>query len=319
MDYIKVEPIFPIKLFDDFDKFDFLKYFEIYSNLIKGIDNKKEIDNYNNIVIKAYNSLLSINKELFDDIEFTKYVLELTLKPDEIDKSKSIEQLYVEYYQDIENINKFLRTLKIAQIKSLIDIYIDIDIDIDILKKINVLFQEILEDFDIIKKINNVINNEINNEIKKLKEKIEKEIEKYNNEIKEINQSIGMVSVIKLIPILQNQDIKEKIISNLKSSLSHDHPIKKDINTDNENNMKIKKIQDKIIENEKDLKLINIMEEYLKGITKGGNKQILKYIKYLNKYDLNKLRIIANNKKIKITLKLTKEQIINKLVKFKLS
>lgn len=128
-----------------------------------------------------------------------------------------------------------------------------------------------------------------------------------------------MVSVIKLIPILQNQDIKEKIISNLKSSLSHDHPIKKDINTDNENNMKIKKIQDKIIENEKDLKLINIMEEYLKGITKGGNKQILKYIKYLNKYDLNKLRIIANNKKIKITLKLTKEQIINKLVKFKLS
>ena len=306
MDDIIVEPIFPIKLFDDLKKFDNIEYFYEYSKLIKRKDNKREIDNYNNIVIKAYNSLLSINKELFDDIEFTKYVLELTLKPDEIDKSKSIEQLYVEYYQEIDNINKFLRTLKIAQIKSLIDIF----------KKINVLFQEILEDFDIIKK---KINNEINNEIKKLKEKIEEEIEKYNNEIKEINQSIGMVSVIKLIPILQNQDIKEKIISNLKSSLSHDHPIKKDINTDNENNMKIKKIQDKIIENEKDLKLINIMEEYLKGITKGGNKQILKYIKYLNKYDLNKLRIIANNKKIKITLKLTKEQIINKLVKFKLS
>ena len=122
MDYIKVEPIFPIKLFDDFDKFDFLKYFEIYSNLIKGIDNKKEIDNYNNIVIKAYNSLLSDKKELYDDIKFTKYVLELNVNPDNIDKS--IEQLYVEYYQDIENINKFLRTLKIAQIKSLIDIYI---------------------------------------------------------------------------------------------------------------------------------------------------------------------------------------------------
>lgn len=142
MDDIIVEPIFPIKLFDDFEKFDIFEYFEKYSKLIKGIDNKREIDNYNNIVIKAYNSLLSINKELFDDIEFTKYVLELTLKPDEIDKSKSIEQLYVEYYQEIDNINKFLRTLKIAQIKSLIDIF----------KKINVLFQEILEDFDIIKK-----------------------------------------------------------------------------------------------------------------------------------------------------------------------
>ena len=312
MDDIIVEPIFPIKLFDDFEKFNIFEYFEKYSKLIKGIDNKREIDNYNNIVIKAYNSLLSINKELYDDIEFTKYVLELTLKPDKIDKSKSIEQLYVEYYQYIDNINKFLRTLKIAQIKSLIDI----DIDIDIFKKINVLFQEILEDFD----INNVINNEINNEIKKLKEKIEEEIEKYNNEIKDINQSISisMVSLINRIPILQKEDINEIIIRNLKS-LPQVHPIKKDIKTDNENKKKIKKIQDKINENEKDLKLINIMEEYLKGITKGGNKQILKYIKYLNKYDLNKLRIIANNKKIKITLKLTKEQIINKLVKFKLS
>ena len=316
MDDIIVEPIFPIKLFDNLEKFNFIDYYLEYSNLIKRKDNKREIDNYNNIVIKAYNSLLSVNKELelFDDIEFTKYVLELTLKPDEIDKNKSIEQLYVEYYQYIDNINKFLRTLKIAQIKSLIDIYIDIDI----LKKINVLFQEILEDFDIIKK---KINNVINNEIKNLKEKIEKEIEKYKNEIIEINQSISisMVSLIKRIPILQNEDINEKIISNLKSSLHDKHPIKIDIKTDNENKKKIKKIQDKINENEKDLKLINIMEEYLKGITKGGNKQILKYIKYLNKYDLNKLRIIANNKKIKITLKLTKEQIINKLVKFKLS
>ena len=316
MDDIIVEPIFPIKLFDNLEKFNFIDYYLEYSNLIKRKDNKREIDNYNNIVIKAYNSLLSVNKELelFDDIEFTKYVLELTLKPDEIDKNKSIEQLYVEYYQYIDNINKFLRTLKIAQIKSLIDIYIDIDI----LKKINVLFQEILEDFDIIKK---KINNVINNEIKNLKEKIEKEIEKYKNEIIEINQSISisMVSLIKRIPILQNEDINEKIISNLKSSLHDKHPIKIDIKTDNENKEKIKKIQDKIKENEKDLKLINIMEEYLKGITKGGNKQILKYIKYLNKYDLNKLRIIANNKKIKITLKLTKEQIINKLVKFKLS
>ena len=125
-----------------------------------------------------------------------------------------------------------------------------------------------------------------------------------------------MVSLIKRIPILQIEDIKGKIMGNLKSSLPHNHTIRKEINTDIENK---KKIQNKIIENEKDLKLINIMEEYLKGITKGGNKQILKYIKYLNKYDLNKLRIIANNKKIKITLKLTKEQIINKLVKFKLS
>jgi hypothetical protein len=43
----------------------------------------------------------------------------------------------------------------------------------------------------------------------------------------------------------------------------------------------------------------------------------MKYIKYLNKFDLDKLRNIANNKKIKITLKLTKKQIINELVKYK--
>ena len=75
MDDIIVEPIFPIKLFDDFEKFDIFEYFEKYSKLIKGIDNKREIDNYNNIVIKAYNSLLSINKELFDDIEFTTLLI----------------------------------------------------------------------------------------------------------------------------------------------------------------------------------------------------------------------------------------------------
>ncbi len=51
----------------------------------------------------------------------------------------------------------------------------------------------------------------------------------------------------------------------------------------------------------------------------GDNKKILKYIKYLYKFDLDKLRNIANNKKIKITLKLTKKQIINKLLKFKFS
>ena len=49
----------------------------------------------------------------------------------------------------------------------------------------------------------------------------------------------------------------------------------------------------------------------------GGNNNLTKYKKYLNKYDLEKLLKIANNKKIKITSKLTKKQIINKLIKFK--
>ena len=48
-----------------------------------------------------------------------------------------------------------------------------------------------------------------------------------------------------------------------------------------------------------------------------GNNKLIKYKSYLNKYDLEKLLKIANNKKIKITSKLSKKQIINKLIKFK--
>ena len=51
----------------------------------------------------------------------------------------------------------------------------------------------------------------------------------------------------------------------------------------------------------------------------GENIKIKKYIKYLDKFDLKKLYNIATNKKIKFTLKTSKKQIINKLVKFKFS
>jgi hypothetical protein len=51
----------------------------------------------------------------------------------------------------------------------------------------------------------------------------------------------------------------------------------------------------------------------------GENIKIKKYIKYLDKFDLKKIYNIATNKKIKFTLKTSKKQIINKLVKFKFS
>jgi hypothetical protein len=59
------------------------------------------------------------------------------------------------------------------------------------------------------------------------------------------------------------------------------------------------------------------VEEQVEEEKRGGNNKKSKYILYLNKFDLNKLRNIANNKDIKITINLSKKQIINKLVKYK--
>ena len=64
---------------------------------------------------------------------------------------------------------------------------------------------------------------------------------------------------------------------------------------------------------------IKLIDFEFPKITGGENIKINKYIKYLNKFDLNKLYNIATNKKIKFTLKTSKKQIINKLVKFKFS
>jgi hypothetical protein len=52
-------------------------------------------------------------------------------------------------------------------------------------------------------------------------------------------------------------------------------------------------------------------------IINGGNNKISRYLMYLNKFDLDKIRNIAINKKIKITSTLTKKQLIDKLVKHK--
>jgi len=49
----------------------------------------------------------------------------------------------------------------------------------------------------------------------------------------------------------------------------------------------------------------------------GRNNKISRYLMYLNKFDLDKIRNIAINKKIKITSTLTKKQLIDKLVKHK--
>ena len=62
---------------------------------------------------------------------------------------------------------------------------------------------------------------------------------------------------------------------------------------------------------------IKLIDFEFPKITGGENIKINKYIKYLNKFDLNKLYNIATNKKIKFTLKTSKKQIINKLVKYK--
>jgi hypothetical protein len=85
------------------------------------------------------------------------------------------------------------------------------------------------------------------------------------------------------------------------------------INKDYFNNQKCPKCN-RTFKNYITIKLIDF--EFPK-ITGGENIKINKYIKYLNKFDLNKLYNIATNKKIKFTLKTSKKQIINKLVKYK--